>query len=300
MSDAVVSVQGLVKRYGDLEAVAGVDLEVRRGEIFAFLGPNGAGKTTAVEILEGYRPRTAGAVSVLGADPQEGGRAWRAQIGIVLQTGATEEALTPRETFALWASYYPEPRPVEEVVALVGLEDRADQRISALSGGQKRRVEVGLALVGAPELVFLDEPTTGFDPEARRHFWKVIGELGATGTTIFLTTHYLEEAQALADRVAIIKSGRIAAMGTPAELSTRAGGAIVSFRLPAGVRSSDLPADLPGSLEAVQDRVSLHTEEPTQALGALAAWASASGTPELAELTVARPSLEDVYLELVR
>jgi ABC-2 type transport system ATP-binding protein len=299
MGEPAIAVRGLTKRYGDVVAVDGIDLEVRAGEVLAFLGPNGAGKTTATEILEGHRPRTGGAVSVLGEDPQEAGRSWKARIGIVLQSGSTQTALTPRETLELWASYYPAPRDVGEVLALVGLTEKADARIATLSGGQRRRVEVGLALIGGPELVFLDEPTTGFDPDARRQFWGVIDGLRETGTTIFLTTHYLEEAQALADRVAIIKEGRIVAEGTPAELSARAGTVRVAFRLPDGAASDDLPP-LPGELWVRDGRAELLTAAPTAAVGALAAWAARRGRPELEDLAIARPSLEDVYLELVR
>jgi ABC-2 type transport system ATP-binding protein len=271
---------------------------VRRGEVFAFLGPNGAGKTTAVEILEGYRKRTSGEVSVLGVDPQDGGRAWRGRIGIVLQSGDLTRTLTVREMLGLWAAYYSNPRPVDEVIELVGLEEKADGRIGRLSGGQRRRVEVGMALIGNPELVFLDEPTTGFDPEARRQFWGVISGLRDLGTTIFLTTHYMEEAQVLADRVAIVKGGRIVAEGPPGELGPgRDRISIISFVLPAGSVAADLPGRLPGEPEVNGRRVTLRSEQPTAALGTLAGWAAGHGG-ELPELSVSRPSLEDVYLEL--
>ncbi|MGI8802974.1 MAG: ABC transporter ATP-binding protein [Solirubrobacteraceae bacterium] len=297
-AESAITVRGLVKRYGQFEAVRGIDLDIRRGEVFAFLGPNGAGKTTTVEILEGYRPRTGGEVSVLGVDPATGGRAWRSRIGIVLQTGEVTRELTVRETLRLWAAYQPEPRGVDEVIDLVGLSEKADDRIGRLSGGQRRRVEVGMALVGNPELVFLDEPTTGFDPEARRQFWGVISGLRDLGTTIFLTTHYMDEAQALADRVAIVKDGQIVAEGPPGELGPdRDRAAVINFVLPSGTGAADLPAALPGPTSVNGHRVTVRTERPTAALGALAAWAAAHGG-ELPELTVARPSLEDVYLEL--
>jgi ABC-2 type transport system ATP-binding protein len=296
--ESAITVRGLVKRYGAVEAVRGIDLDVRRGEVFAFLGPNGAGKTTAVEILEGYRARTAGEVSVLGVDPSGGGRAWRARIGIVLQSGELTRTLTVREMLGLWAAYYDGPRPVDEVIELVGLDEKADARIGRLSGGQRRRVEVGMALIGNPELVFLDEPTTGFDPEARRQFWGVISGLRDLGTTVFLTTHYMEEAQVLADRVAIVKDGLIVAEGPPGELGPgRDRVSLISFVLPAGSEAADLPPALPGETAVSGRRVTLRSERPTAALGTLAAWAAGRGG-ELPELSVSRPSLEDVYLEL--
>ncbi|MGH2942144.1 MAG: ABC transporter ATP-binding protein [Solirubrobacteraceae bacterium] len=231
--EAAIEVDGLRKSYPRLGpsgrrklrpsddvtwAVRGLSLRVRRGEIFAFLGPNGAGKTTTVEILEGFRSRDGGDVRVLGVDPARGGRDWRARIGIVLQEGKAHPLLTVRETVALWAAYYPHPKPVAETIALVGLQDKADERVARLSGGQRRRLDVGLALAGDPDLIFLDEPTTGFDPVARRAAWTVIAGLRDLGKTVFLTTHYLDEAQELADRVAIIKAGAIVAEGPPAAL----------------------------------------------------------------------------------
>ena len=297
-TESAITVRGLVKRYGESEAVRGIDLEVRRGEVFAFLGPNGAGKTTTVEILEGYRSRTGGEVAVLGVDPADAGRAWRERIGIVLQTGEVTRELTVRETLRLWAAYQAAPRPVEEVIDLVGLTEKADGRIGRLSGGQRRRVEVGMALIGNPELVFLDEPTTGFDPEARRQFWGVISGLRDLGTTIFLTTHYMDEAQALADRVAIVKDGQIVAEGPPGELGPgRERSAVINFVLPNGARPADLPGGLPGETAVNGHRVTVRTQLPTAALAALAAWAAGRGG-ELPDLTVSRPTLEDVYLEL--
>ena len=221
MADPVISIRGLRKSYGDFEAVRGIDLEVQAGEVFAFLGPNGAGKTTTVEILEGYRKRSGGEVAVLGEDPQRGGRAWRERIGIVLQSCRLDPYLTVRESLGLYAGYYRAPRPVDEVIELVGLADKADERARSLSGGQQRRLDVGMALVGDPELLFLDEPTTGFDPSARRQAWEAIAGLRDLGKTVFLTTHYMDEAQRLADRVTIIAGGEIVAGGTPEDLGDR-------------------------------------------------------------------------------
>ena len=235
MPPPVISVRGLRKSYGDFEAVRGIDLEVSGREIFAFLGPNGAGKTTTVEILEGYRERSAGEVTVLGVDPADAGQEWRQRIGIVLQDSRMHPELTVRESIELFAGYYHAPRGVDETVELVGLTEKADDRVARLSGGQQRRLDVGLALIGDPELLFLDEPTTGFDPAARRRAWEVIASLRDLGKTIFLTTHYMEEAQELADRVAIISGGRIVAEGSPDELTHRdQRGATIRFRLPDG------------------------------------------------------------------
>ncbi len=294
VSAPAVRVRGLRRRYGDREVVRGIDLDVARGEIFAFLGPNGAGKTTTVEILEGFRRRSGGEVEVLGADPDHFSRADRGRFGCVLQSGELEPHLTPRELLTLWASYYDEPRAVDEMLDLVGLTAQGGVRIERLSGGQRRRVEMGLALIGRPELVFLDEPTTGFDPEARRAAWDVIAGLRDLGATIFLTTHYLEEAQRLADRVAVIRDGTIIATGRPDELGAQ-DRVHVSFRLPVGSW-----AELPPVPGAVVDgrNVTLSTERPTEALALWCAWAAAQGI-ELDELSVRRPSLEDVYLELL-
>src|SRR5664279_700772 len=218
----VITVRGLRMKYGSVEAVAGIDLDVYAGEVFAFLGPNGAGKTTTVEILEGYRKRSAGEVSVLGVDPGRADGVWRGRIGVVLQESEPEAELTVEECLSLYAGYYPAPRPVAETLDLVGLKQRAGSRCGRLSGGQRRRLDVALALIGDPELLFLDEPTTGFDPSARRSAWEVIAGLRSLGKTIFLTTHYMEEAEYLADRVAVIAAGRIVAEGTPATLGARA------------------------------------------------------------------------------
>jgi ABC-2 type transport system ATP-binding protein len=279
LSDPVISIKGLRMSYGSTEAVRGIDLEVQRGEVFAFLGPNGAGKTTTVEILEGYRRRTGGEVSVLGTDPQRAGRDWRERIGIVLQSGRLDPYLTVRESIDLYAGYFRNARPTEEVISLIGLGDKADERASRLSGGQQRRLDVGMALVGDPELLFLDEPTTGFDPSARRQAWDVIAGLRDLGKTVFLTTHYMDEAQRLADRVTIIAAGQIVAQGTPEDLGNREGGE-TTIRYRTGGRE-----------------VSLQTTEPVKTLNELTGAALAGGE-ELEALEVTRPSLEDVYLEL--
>jgi ABC-2 type transport system ATP-binding protein len=279
LSDSVISIRGLRKSYGDVEAVRGIDLEVQRGEVFAFLGPNGAGKTTTVEILEGYRKRSAGEVSVLGEDPEHAGRAWRERIGIVLQSCRLDPYLTVRESLALYAGYYDAPRPIEETIEQVGLAGKADARASSLSGGQQRRLDVGMALIGDPELLFLDEPTTGFDPSARRQAWETIAGLRDLGKTVFLTTHYMDEAQRLADRVTVISAGEVVARGTPEDLGDRE-------NRPARITYRE------GGRE-----VELETTTPVQTLNELTGRALAEGR-DLEGLEVARPSLEDVYLEL--
>jgi ABC-2 type transport system ATP-binding protein len=297
----VIEVRGLRKSYDGVEAVAGIDLEVRAGEVFAFLGPNGAGKTTTVEILEGYRRRTAGEVSVLGADPARAGRDWRARIGVVLQESEPEDELTAEECLSLYAGYYPRPRPVDQTLGLVGLADHRNVRCGRMSGGQRRRLDVALALIGDPELVFLDEPTTGFDPAARKSAWEVIAGLRDLGKTIFLTTHYMEEAEYLADRIAVLAAGRIVAEGTAATLGGRdTEAAVVSFTLPPGLSAADLP---PLVAAAVTDdpgqKVTARSLDPLPLLGALAGWAQARGL-DLPDLQVHRPTLEDVYLQLTR
>ncbi len=278
-SDPAIEVRALHKRYGEYEAVRGIDITVRRGEVFGLLGPNGAGKTTTVEILEGYRERTSGEVSVLGHDPAVRDRALRSRIGIVLQSGGIYSHITPREALRHWASFYPHPRDVEEVLRLAGLQEKADVRSRKLSGGQLRRLDFALALVGDPELIFLDEPTTGFDPAARKTAWEAIRGLRDLGKTILLTTHYLDEAQELADRVAIVKDGRILAIGPPRELGVGAASYRVTYR------------DSSGEL------IERETDDPTGLLNELTAEALARGE-RLEELSVGRPSLEDVYLEL--
>ncbi len=280
-SDApAILVRDLKKSYGDVHAVRGIDFEVARGEVFGLLGPNGAGKTTTVEILEGYRARTSGIVSVLGYDPGTRPRALREQVGIVLQDSGTYRHATVHELVAHWAGFFPASRDVEEVIDLAGLRESADVRARKLSGGQARRLDFALALVGDPQLIFLDEPTTGFDPAARRAAWETIRALADLGKTILITTHYLDEAQALCDRVAIIKGGRILAVGAPSELGV---GAATRYRV--GWRGED------GTMEARE------TDDPTALLHKLTSAALARGVG-VADLSVGRPSLEDVYLEL--
>ena len=279
-ADIAIEVDDLRKRYGDRDAVRGVSFQVRRGEVFGLLGPNGAGKTTTVEILEGYRERSGGRVAVLGMDPGDRPVGLRRRIGIVLQSSGLYRHLTVREAVAHWAGLYPAPRDVDETIALTGLEASADVRTRTLSGGQQRRLDFALALVGDPELVFLDEPTTGFDPAARRQAWDTVRSLQTLGKTVLLTTHYLDEAQALADRVAIIKSGVILAEGAPGELG---GGDSARYRV--AYRNGD------GGLTERQ------TDDPTALLHDLTAAALARGE-RLEDLSVTRPSLEDVYLEL--
>jgi ABC-2 type transport system ATP-binding protein len=294
-ADAVVTIRGLRKRYGDREAVRGIDLEIRRGEIFAFLGPNGAGKTTTVEILEGFRQASAGELEVLGHDPWGAPASWRARIGIVLQESEAEPGVTVRECLELYAGYYPAPRDVAETLALVELTGQAGQRATALSGGQRRRLDVALALIGDPELIFLDEPTTGFDPAARRAAWEVIGGLRELGKTIFLTTHYMEEAERLADRIAVIAAGQIVAEGTPQTLADRQlQAAQIAFTAPV----ADLPPTLADRVEAMSDgRMLLRSGTVAADLHQLSGWALERGL-DLDDLQVTRPTLEDVYLRL--
>ncbi len=297
MSDAVISVRGLRKSYGGTDAVAGIDFDVARGEVFAFLGPNGAGKTTTVEILEGYRRRDAGDVSVLGMDPARGGRRLRERIGIVLQETGVDLYLTVAEVVKMHAVRYPTPRPVDEVITLAGLEEQRDQRTRTLSGGQRRRLDLALGLVGDPELLFLDEPTTGFDPSARRASWEVVRGLCSLGKTVLLTTHYMDEAQVLASHVAVISRGRIVASGTPDSLAGRDRLAtVVSFVAPAGID----PAELPAAFVPDGDRLRAEIAdgaETARVLHRVTGWALDRGV-DLVNLTVARPTLEDVYLEL--
>jgi ABC-2 type transport system ATP-binding protein len=294
-TEQAVAVRGLRMRYGDVEAVRGIDLDVRGGEILALLGPNGAGKTTTVEILEGFRAPTGGEVTVLGANPRTAPRAWRDRIGIVLQESSPETNLSARECLQLYAGYYSAPRDVDDTLALVGLDEQAGQEATKLSGGQRRRLDVALALIGDPELIFLDEPTTGFDPAARRQSWEVIGGLRALGKTILLTTHYMEEAERLADRIVVMARGEIVADGTPATLGGRdRAAAVVSFTLPPG--AGDPPF---GAATDERGRVTLRTERPMAELHELTGWAL-DRELELTDLEVRRPTLEDVYLELTR
>jgi ABC-2 type transport system ATP-binding protein len=296
-----IRIRGLRKRYGDVEAVRGIDLSVRTGEIFAFLGPNGAGKTTTVEILEGFRARDAGQVDVLGSDPAHPARGWRARIGVVLQESEPEAELTVEECLSLYAGYYGRPRPVAETLELVGLADRRDARCGRLSGGQRRRLDMGLALIGDPELIFLDEPTTGFDPAARQSAWDVIAGLRNLGKTIFLTTHYMEEAERLADRIAVLAGGRIVAEGTAATLGGRDSKAsVVSFSLPPGISAAELPATVANAIIPGADgQVAAAARSPLRLVGDLAAWACARGV-DLPDLEVRRPGLEETYLRLTR
>jgi ABC-2 type transport system ATP-binding protein len=275
---SAVAVADLRKSYGSHQALRGISFAVEPGEVFGLLGPNGAGKTTTVEILEGYRRRDAGAVEVLGADPEQAPADWREQIGVVLQSSSMYPNLTVEEHLALFAGYYRRPRDVGEVIALVGLEEKRSGRVRSLSGGQKRRLDLGLALVGDPELLFLDEPTTGFDPAARRAAWETIRSLRALGKTILLTTHYLDEAEQLSDRVAVLREGQIAALGRPAELSGETPPTEIRFRRDG-------------------EEVVIRTHEPTRVLHELTEQALADGF-ELEELIVRRPSLEEIYLSL--
>jgi ABC-2 type transport system ATP-binding protein len=276
---SAIRVEDLRKRYGSEEALRGISFDIEEGEVFGLLGPNGAGKTTTVEILEGYRPRDGGAVEVLGFDPQRAERRLRERIGVVLQQSQLFPNLTVHETHLLFAGYYEHPRDVDEVIRLVGLEDKRASRVRLLSGGQQRRLDLGIALVGDPDLLFLDEPTTGFDPAARRAAWEMIRALRSLGKTILLTTHYLDEAQQLADRVAVLREGRIVTLGTPAELTGGSLEAEIRYR-----RDGEL--------------VVLRTEEPTRVLHELTAQALAEGR-ELEGLEVRRPTLEEIYLALM-
>jgi ABC-2 type transport system ATP-binding protein len=298
-AEPVVSVSGLVKRYGSRQAVAGIDFEVRRGEIFAFLGPNGAGKTTTVEILEGFRQRTDGEIDVLGQDPATAGGAWRDRVGVVLQESEPEPGLSVRECLTLYAGFYRTPRDIDETIGLVGLTDQAGTLGTRLSGGQRRRLDFALALIGDPKLIFLDEPTTGFDPSARRAAWEVVAGLRRLGKTIFLTTHYMEEAEYLADRITVISAGSIVAEGTPRTLGGRDHmTTAISFTLPDSLQARDLPAGLRPLAEPGPERLTvLHSESPLVHMQMLGNWALSRGF-DLPDLDVHRPTLEEVYLSL--
>jgi ABC-2 type transport system ATP-binding protein len=297
--EPVISVRGLVKRYDSHQAVAGIDLEARRGEVLAFLGPNGAGKTTTVEILEGFRQRTAGEVSVLGQDPATADWAWRDRVGVVLQESEPEPGLSVRECLALYAGYYRKPRDIDETIALVGLTAKAGTLATRLSGGQRRRLDFALALIGDPELIFLDEPTTGFDPSARRAAWEVVAGLRQLGKTIFLTTHYMDEAEYLADRITVLSAGQIVAEGTPRTLGGRDQmTTAISFTLPSGLTGRDLPAGLSPLAEPGAGGLTVvHSESPLVHLQMLGNWALGRGF-DLPDLDVHRPTLEEVYLSL--
>jgi ABC-2 type transport system ATP-binding protein len=295
-----IQVRGLRKSYGAVEAVRGIDIDVEEGEVFGFLGPNGAGKTTTVEILEGYRTRSAGEVSVLGHDPATGERDLKERIGIVLQETGVERYLNVTEVLDQYRGYYRKSRPVDELLALTGLEGQRDQRVKTLSGGQRRRLDLALALAGDPDLLFLDEPTTGFDPAARRGAWDVIRGLRTLGKTVLLTTHYMDEAQVLCDRVAVIVGGQIVAEGPPDDLAGDGSASEVRFTLPPDTGADTLP-DLPPGVKVLVEgpTVLVTADDPTHALATLTGWALGRGHT-LPDLTVTRPRLEDVYLELTK
>jgi len=298
-AEPAVAVRGLKKSYGDVSALAGIDLEIEHGEVFSLLGPNGAGKTTFVEILEGYRGRSGGEARVLGVDPAHGTRAWRARLGIVLQSTAAFEGLSVEELVAHFARFYPAPMAVSRVIGLVGLEGKRKQRWTSLSGGQKRRVDLALGLIGDPELIFLDEPTTGFDPAARRQAWDVVRELTSLGKTVVLTTHYLDEAEALADRVAVIIAGQVVEVSTPRELGGRARAvAHVTFSASDALAGKPLPV-LRGEVRADDGRFVITTDYPTAVVAVLTEWAASHGLDEIPALAVTRPSLEDTYLRMI-
>ena len=292
-----IEVHELRKLYGERAAVDGLSLTIAEGEVYALLGPNGAGKSTTVEILEGHRARTSGDVSVLGVDPARGGGAFRDRIGIVLQTSGIEDELSIREALEIYGSTYSHRRPVEEAVALAGLGEQLDQRIGTLSGGQRRRVDLALGIVGRPAVLFLDEPTTGFDPAARRDAWDVVRELGRGGTTVLLTTHYLDEAEHLADRVGVIAAGRLLAEGTPDELIGGSVATVVRFERPEGIAAADLDRAVPPGALVEGRQVEFSTLTPTRDVHRLCAWAVERGV-ELGGLAVARPSLEDAFRAL--
>jgi len=297
MTTAILA-RAIRKRYGELDALRGVDLEMPQGEVFALLGPNGAGKTTFVEILEGFRARTSGDAEVLGVDPAHPTATWRARVGVVLQSAGFFEALTPLEIVSHFASFYPAPLDPVSVVQMVGLSDKANERCRNLSGGQKRRVDLALGIVGDPELIFLDEPTTGLDPQGRRQIWDVVQNFTELGKTVLLTTHYLDEAEQLANRVGVIIRGELVEVGTPREIGGRQQAlATVTFSRTGSLADKPLPEGL--AAEISDDVVSITTAEPTKVVGGLARWAEALGEPEIPELSVTRPSLEDIYLQMV-
>lgn len=286
------------KSYGEFEALKGVDLDIPEGEVFSLLGPNGAGKTTFVEILEGFRERSSGDATVLGVDPIRGDAAWRSRVGIVLQSAGFFEALTPLEVVRHFATFYPAPLDPARVVDMVGLTDKRDVRCRALSGGQKRRVDLALGIIGDPELIFLDEPTTGLDPQGRRQIWEVVRNFTSLGKTVLLTTHYLDEAEQLADRVGVIIKGELVEVGSPREIGGRQRStARVSFAATGALEGRPLPEGLDATIEG--PLVTIETFEPTRIAAALASWAASAGSSELPELSITRPSLEDMYLRMV-
>jgi ABC-2 type transport system ATP-binding protein len=300
VSEVAISVRGLRKSYGEHEAVAGIDFEVGSGEVFGFLGPNGAGKTTTIEVLEGYRERSGGEVEVLGVDPGQPTRGWRSRVGLVLQECELDPLLTVREAVSLFATFYPAPRPVDETIDLTGLAEKRGARIGSLSGGQKRRVDVAIGIIGDPDLIFLDEPTTGFDPTARREAWNTIEGLKELGKTVFLTTHYMDEAEHLADRVAILREGQIVAQGEMSELSASLGRrTVIGFKLNGGLDAEQVRSCVSTPPQVAGDEVSIETEQPQGDLYRLLALADECGVT-LDDLEVRKPSLEDIFLDLTR
>ena len=295
---SAIVIDRLTKHFGDFTAVDGVSLDVPGGQLVAVLGPNGAGKTTTLEILEGFIAPTAGTVRVLGVDPRRGGRRWRARIGLVLQSTSLDAELTVRDTLSVFAGLYPAPRPVGEVLELVDLADDAETRVGALSGGQRRRVDVAIGIIGRPEVLFLDEPTTGLDPEARRRAWTAVQNLTATGTTVMLTTHYIDEAEHLASRLVLLAAGRVVADTTPEGLRSQGGPATIRCRLAAGAPLADLPATLAGHVDRDTNALVVRAGDITVALRDLLAWAGRHHL-DLAGLEVGPPSLEDAYLAAI-
>ena len=293
-----ISVRNLRKDYGSVHALTGIDLDIERGEVFAMLGPNGAGKTTLTEILEGYRRRSHGDATVLNVDPAEGDRMWRARLGIVLQSTYSFADLAVEEVVEYFRRFYPAPLPLDALIDLAGLEEKRHARCGTLSGGQRRRVDLAIGMAGDPELIFLDEPTTGFDPEARRHTWDVVREFASRGKTVLLTTHYLDEAEALADRVGVIVSGELLGVAPPKELGGRARGkSCITLALTGGLAAHPLPP-LPGAVVVDGTAATIVTDAPTATVAALIAWAREAGVDELPAFAVTRPSLEDVYLAM--